>query len=442
VRRGTIAIVGRPNVGKSTLFNRIVGGKRAIVHGRPGVTRDRNFARAAWAGREFWLVDTGGWAAGDEGPLAEAIRRQVTLAIESADVIIFLVDARTGVHPADFEVAALLRPLSARVLVAANKVDEPTTDRLSHLEFHELGLGEPAPVSAGTGKGTGDLLDRAVALLPPTDTEAADADAIAVAVVGRPNVGKSSVMNRLLGEERSVVGPEAGTTRDAVDSPLRYHGMTLNFIDTAGLRKRSKVIDEVEFYSTLRTEKAVERADVCVLVVDAADGVHLQDIRVASEAWDRGTGLIVAVNKWDLVDEKDPNTAERGRAVVAERVPFLGAVPFVYVSALTGQRVRKILDLIVEVATDRTRRIPTAEVNRVLEGLRQRLQPPQRGGHDVKVLYGSQIGTAPPTFALVCNHPDAIPEAYQRFLLNGFREAWGFSGVPIRLKLRRKRGRQ
>jgi len=442
VRRGTIAIVGRPNVGKSTLFNRIVGGKRAIVHGRPGVTRDRNFARAAWAGREFWLVDTGGWAAGDEGPLAEAIRRQVTLAIESADVIIFLVDARTGVHPADLEVAALLRPLSARVLVAANKVDEPTTDRLSHLEFHELGLGEPAPVSAGTGKGTGDLLDRAVALLPPTDTEAADADAIAVAVVGRPNVGKSSVMNRLLGEERSVVGPEAGTTRDAVDSPLRYHGMTLNFIDTAGLRKRSKVIDEVEFYSTLRTEKAVERADVCVLVVDAADGVHVQDIRVASEAWDRGTGLIVAVNKWDLVDEKDPNTAERGRAVVAERVPFLGAVPFVYVSALTGQRVRKILDLIVEVATDRTRRIATAEVNRVLEGLRQRLQPPQRGGHDVKVLYGSQIGTAPPTFALVCNHPDAIPEAYQRFLLNGFREAWGFSGVPIRLKLRRKRGRQ
>ena len=442
MRHGTIAIVGRPNVGKSTLFNRIVGGKRAIVHGRPGVTRDRNFARAAWAGREFWLVDTGGWATGDEDPLAEAIRRQVTLAIDSADVILFVVDARAGVHPADLEVAALLRHLSDRVLVAANKVDDPATEPHAHLQFHELGLGDPAPVSAGTGKGTGDLLDRAVALLPSADTEGADADAIAVAVVGRPNVGKSSVMNRLLGEERSVVGPEAGTTRDAVDSPLRYHGLTLNFIDTAGLRKRSKVIDEVEFYSTLRTEKAVERADVCVLVVDAADGVHVQDIRVASEAWERGTGLIVAVNKWDLVDEKDPNTAERGRAAVAERVPFLGAVPFVYVSALSGQRVRKILDLIVRVAADRTRRIATAEVNRVLEGLQQRLQPPQRGGHDVKVLYGSQIGTAPPTFALVCNHPDAIPEAYQRFLLNGFREAWGFSGVPIRLKLRRKRGRQ
>jgi GTP-binding protein len=443
VRTGTIAIVGRPNVGKSTLFNRIVGGRRAIVHGRPGVTRDRNFARAAWAGREFWLVDTGGWALGDDDPLAGAIRRQVTLAIESADVILFVVDARTGVHPADREVAELLRPLQRRVVVAANKVDDPATDKLSHLEFHELGLGDPAPISAGTGKGTGDLLDRAVALLPRADTEGADPDAIAVAVVGRPNVGKSSLVNRLLGEERSVVGPEAGTTRDAIDSPLRYHDTTLNFIDTAGLRKRSKVIDEVEFYSTLRTEQAVERADVCVLVVDAADGVHAQDIRVAADAWERGTGLIVAVNKWDQVAEKDTNTAERGRALVAERVPFFGEVPFVYVSALTGQRVRKVLDLIVEVAADRKRRVATAEVNRVLEALQQRLQPPQRGaGQEVKILFGSQIESTPPTFALVSNHPDAIPESYQRFLLNGFREAWGFGGVPLRLKLRKKRGRR
>jgi GTP-binding protein len=442
VRRGTIAIVGRPNVGKSTLFNRIVGGKRAIVHGRPGVTRDRNFARGAWAGREFWLVDTGGWVAGDDDPLAGAIRRQVSLAIESADVILLVVDARDGVHPADLEVASLLRPLHGRVLVAANKVDDPATDRLSHLEFHELGLGEPAPVSAGTGKGTGDLLDRAVSLLPPVDAEAADPEAIAVAVVGRPNVGKSSLVNQLLGEERAVVAPEAGTTRDAIDSPLRYHGMTLNFIDTAGLRKRSKVKDEVEFYSTLRTEQAVDRADVCVLVVDAADGVHVQDIRVAAAAWDRGAGLIVAVNKWDLVPEKDANTAERGRAAVAERIPFLGAVPFVYVSALTGQRVRKILDLIVQVATDRQRRIATAEVNRVIETLQQRLQPPQQGGREVKILYGSQIGTAPPAFALVSNHPEDVVETYQRFLLNGFREAWGFAGVPLRLKLRKKRGRR
>jgi GTP-binding protein len=442
VKRSTIAIVGRPNVGKSTLFNRVVGGKRAIVHGRPGVTRDRNFARAAWAGREFWLVDTGGWIVGEDDPLSSAIRRQVTLAIEAADAVIFVVDARAGLHPADLEVAELLRSIKHRVLVAANKIDDPATDQISHLEFHELGLGDPAPVSAGTGKGTGDLLDRAVALLPPPEPEPDDADTVAVAVVGRPNVGKSSLVNRLLGEERSVVAPEAGTTRDAVDSPLRYHGMTLNFIDTAGLRKRSKVIDEVEFYSTLRTERAIEQADVCVLVVDAADGVHAQDLRVASDAWERGTGLIVAVNKWDQVPEKDANTAERGRATVAERVPFLGAVPFVYVSALTGLRVRKILDLIVQVAADRRRRIATAEVNRVLESLQARQQAPQRGGQEVKILYGSQIGTTPPTVALVTNRPDAIPESYQRFLLNGFREAWGFSGVPIRLKLRKKRGRR
>jgi GTP-binding protein len=442
VKRATIAIVGRPNVGKSTLFNRILGGKRAIVHGRPGVTRDRNFAPASWGGREFWLVDTGGWTVGGDDPLSGAIRRQVTLAIEAADVIVFLVDARAGVHPADLEVATLLRPLKQRVLVAANKVDDPATDRMSHLEFHELGLGEPAPVSAGTGKGTGDLLDRAVSLLPQAAAEPADTDTVAVAVVGRPNVGKSSLVNRLLGEERSVVGPEAGTTRDAIDSPLRYHGMTLNFIDTAGLRKRSKVKDEVEFYSTLRTERAVERADVCVLVVDAPDGVHAQDLRVAADAWDRGTGLIVAVNKWDQIPEKDANTAERGRAAVAERVPFLGHVPFVYVSATTGQRVRRVLDLIVQVAADRTRRVTTAEVNRVIEEMQRRQQAPQRGGQDVKVLYGSQVGTTPPTFALVCNHPDAIPESYQRFLLKGFREAWGFDGVPIRLKLRKKRGRR
>jgi GTP-binding protein len=442
VRQGTVAIVGRPNVGKSTLFNRLAGGKRAIVHGAPGVTRDRHFARCAWGGRDFWVVDTGGWTTTGDDPLAAAIRRQVSLAVDAADVIVLVVDAQHGVHPADLEVATLLRAQRDRVVVAANKIDEPALDRMSHLEFHELGLGEPQPVSAATGRNTGDLLDHIVAVLPTGDTDPADPEAVEVAVVGRPNVGKSSLVNKLLGEERSVVAPEAGTTRDAIDSPLRYHGMTLNFIDTAGLRKRSKVKDEVEFYSNLRTERAVERADVCVLVVDAVDGVHVQDLRVASEAWERGTGLIVAVNKWDQVAEKDANTAERGREVVAERAAFLGDVPFVYVSALTGQRVRKILDLIVSVSADRTRRVSTAEVNRVIGSVQQRQQPPQRGGHEVKILYGSQVGTTPPTFALVCNHPEAIPESYQRFLVHGFREAWGFTGVPLRLKLRKKRGRR
>lgn len=255
-----------------------------------------------------------------------------------------------------------------------------------------------------------------------------------LAVVGRPNVGKSSLVNRLLGEERHVVSPVAGTTRDAVDSLLRYHGRTLNFIDTAGLRKRSKVADDLEFYSTLRTERAVERADVCVLVIDAALGLHAQDLRIATAAWEQGTALIVAVNKWDLMEEKDAQTAQRGEKSITERAPFLNFVPFLYVSAVTGQRVHQLLDLICTVADEREKRVQTAEVNKVLEQLVQRNSPPQRPGEEVKLLYASQVGTSPPTIAIVTNRPDDVPEAYQRYLANGFRDAWDFRGSPLRLK--------
>ncbi len=437
--RATVAIVGRPNVGKSTLFNRVVGGRRAIVHDRPGITRDRNFGPATWNGRDMWLVDTGGWIAGTDDTLTRAIRQQVEAAIQAADAVLFMVDTREGVHPADLEVAGLLRPHAAHVLVAANKADDLASDT-SHHQFHELGLGTPCPVSAATGKGTGDLLDRLVEMLPEETDGAEREGEIGVAVLGRPNVGKSSIVNRILGEERAVVAPDAGTTRDAVDSPLRYHNTTLNFIDTAGLRKRSKVEDEVEFYSTLRTERAIERADVCVLVVDAADGMHAQDIRIAAAAWERGTGLIVVVNKWDLIEDKDTTTSVRGEKDAIDRAPFLGTVPFLYVSALTGQRVRKVLDVILETARDRDRRIPTNEVNTVLGELVQRKQPPQAVGKEVKLLYASQIGTAPPTFAVVTNRPEAVPESYRRFLVNGFRRAWQFGGVPLRLKLKKRRG--
>lgn len=439
MRRSTVAIVGRPNVGKSTLFNRIVGGRPAIVHDQPGSTRDRHFGRAEWNGKPFWLVDTGGWLVGADDALNKAIRRQIQLAIGEADLILFVVDTREGVHPADQAVAEVLSPHRNRVILVANKADSLPRET-SHLAFHELGLGDPQPVSAAIGKSTGDLLDLVAERLP--EEAEPPADAIQVAVVGRPNVGKSSLVNRLLGEERAVVAPEAGTTRDAIDSPLAYNGVTLNFIDTAGLRKRSRVADDVEFYSTLRTERAIEEADVCVLVVDALDGVHGQDLKIAADAWERGTGLIMAVNKWDLIEEKEANTAIHGQKEVTDRVPFLEGVPFVYVSALSGQRARKILDLIIEVAEARRKRVATAEVNRVLGELGNRHQAPQAGGRDVKVLYGSQIGTAPPTFALVSNHPDQLHESYQRYLLNGFRDAWGFTGVPIRLKLRRKRGRR
>ena len=436
----TVAIVGRPNVGKSTLFNRILGGRRAIVSEHAGTTRDRHFGNAEWNGRRFWIVDTGGLVPDSDEAMDKAIRRQVEFALAESDLVLFLVDGPEGLTPIDRAIAGRLRRADRPVLLAVNKLDDLERSTAQY-DFYQLGFGDPLGVSAAVGKGSGDLLDAVVAHLPPRQAGEAS-DAINVAVVGRPNVGKSSLVNRLLGEERHVVAPDAGTTRDAIDSVLRFSGKTLNFIDTAGLRKRSKVEDDVEFYSTLRTERAVERADVCVLVVDAALGLHAQDLRIASDAWERGRGLIVVVNKWDLVEEKDANTARRGQEQITERVPFLRYVPFLYASALTGQRVRKLLELILEVAEQRQARVPTAEVNRVLESLVERTAPPQQPGEEVKLLYASQIGTAPPTFAIVTNRPDDVPESYQRYLVHGFRSAWPFTGSPVRLKLTRRGSRR
>ena len=428
----TVAIVGRPNVGKSTLFNRILGGRPAIVSDRPGTTRDRHFGDADWQGRRFWLVDTGGLVPESPDSMDRAIRQQVEFALAESDVILFLVDGREGVTPLDQQIAERLRRAGRPVLLAVNKLDDLERST-AHFDFFELGFGDPVGVSAAVGKGSGDLLDALVDRLPPFDPAEAE-DTIDVAVVGRPNVGKSSLINRLLGQERHLVTPDAGTTRDAIDSLLRYGGNNLNFIDTAGLRRRAKVEDDLEFYSTLRTERAIERAQVCILVVDATLGLHNQDLRIANSAWDRGCGLIVVVNKWDLIEEKDANTARRGQEELIEKAPFLRYVPFVYVSALTGQRVRKILDLIVQVAGERERRIPTAEVNRVLANLLERNSPPQQPGEEVKLLYASQIGTGPPTIAIVSNRPDEVPESYQRYLVHGFRSVWPFSGSPLRLR--------
>ena len=435
----TVAIVGRPNVGKSTLFNRFVGGRQAIVADQPGTTRDRHFSDAEWNGRSFWVEDTGGMVPDSDDSMDRAIRRQADLAIEEADLILFVVDGLAGLHPIDEAIAHHLRRTKRPVMVVVNKLDA-MPKVLPDPEFYGLGLGDLVPVSAAVGKGSGDLLDAIVERLPPKEADPPE-DEIRVAIVGRPNVGKSSLANRLLGEDRYVVSPVAGTTRDAVDSMLTYHGKPIRFIDTAGLRRKSRVDDDVEFYSTVRTRRAIEEAHVCVLVIDAMLGVHHQDLRIATEAWDRGTGLIIAVNKWDLVEEKDTNTAIRGQAIVVEKAPFLEWVPFVYASALTGQRARNVLDQVIAVAEARQRRIPTSEVNRVLEALVARNQPPQREGEEVKLLYASQIGVAPAVFAIVSNRPDDVVEHYQRFLIRGFREAWGFEGVPIRLKFRERKGR-
>jgi len=428
-----VALIGRPNVGKSALFNRIVGGHAAIVSEEAGTTRDRHFAEADWNGRSFWLVDTGGVTDDPRAPMDVEIRKQVDQAIAESDLLLLVVDAKVGVHPMDARVVDMLREAQKPWLLVANKADDPrATD---FYEFYRLGAGEPIPVSAVNGKNSGDLLDILVERIPPAPVE--EQDALRVAVVGRPNVGKSSFVNRLLGEERLVVSEVAGTTRDAIDTPMRYHDRTIVFVDTAGLRRQSRVEDGVEFYSALRTRRAIERADICLLMIDAVEGLHNQDLKIANLAWEAGRGLIVIVNKWDL-KEKDDKTSAKFEKDAGERVPFLSFVPFLFTSALTGQRVTRTLDLILEVDAERSKRITTSQVNNTLEALIARRQPPQAAGREVKLMYATQVEVAPPTIAVFGNHPELLAEHYVRYLHNGFREAWGFTGNPLRIVLRRR----
>ena len=431
-----VALVGRPNVGKSALFNRIVGANTAIVSEEAGTTRDRHFARGEWAGRNFWLVDTGGLVEDANAPMDREIRRQVEQAISEADVLLFVVDAIAGLHPSDARIAELLRSSGKPWLLVANKVDKPNST--DYYEFYSLGATEVFPVSATNGHGSGDLLDEVTKRLP--ENEVVAEDVMKVAVIGRPNVGKSSIVNRLLGEERLVVSETAGTTRDAIDTPMRYHGRTFIFIDTAGLRRQSRVEEGIEFYSSLRTRRAIERADICVLVIDATEKmVHAQDLKVAHLAWEAGRGLIVVVNKWDLA-EKDDKAAAKFEKEAAEKAPFLNFVPFVFTSAVTGQRVTKILELMLAVEQERLKRIPTSQVNDRLQELLARRQPPQAAGREVKLNYATQVEIAPPTIAVFGNAPDLVQEHYVRYLHNGFRESWGFTGNPLRILMRRKAG--
>ena len=433
-----VAILGRPNVGKSTFFNRVLGEKHAIVEDRPGVTRDRNFARSDWAGRTFYLVDTGGLEPSIEEPFANVVRDQVLAAIREADLLVFLVDGLAGPQPADHQVAELLRQTNKPVLLIVNKLDR-LPQETAHHEFWELGLGEPLPLSAATGKGSGDVLDRIVEHLPPAAPVEAEEQALYVAVVGKPNVGKSSFINKLLGQERLVVSELAGTTRDAIDTPIRYHGRTLVFIDTAGLRKHARIEPGIEYFSALRSERAIERSDVCILLVDATEGeLHVQDLKIAERVWNAGKSLILAVNKWDLV-EKETGTSVALERRIRMRVPMLKWVPILFTSALTGQRVHRVLDLVLESAEQRARRISTREVNEVVRELARRQPPPHYRGMPVKVLYATQVEKSPPTFVLFVNHAKAMTDSYLRFLVNGFREAWGFHGSPVRIRVRARR---
>ncbi len=430
-----VAIVGRPNVGKSSLFNRIIGNDSAIVSEEPGTTRDRHFARAEWNGRAFWLVDTGGLSEDSDLPMDLEIRKQVLEAIGEADLLLMTLDAKVGVHPSDARVVELLRESGKPWLVVANKVDDPAST--DYYEFYSLGAGDPQPVSAQNGKNSGDLLDEIVRRLPPPLADEL-ADDLRVAVIGRPNVGKSSFINKLLGEQRLVVAAEAGTTRDAIDTPFTYHGRRMIFVDTAGLRRQAKVDDGVEFYSALRTRRAIDRSDICLLLIDATEGLHNQDLKIATLAWDAGRSLIIVVNKWDIKEDKDGKTAAKFEKECAEKAPYLRFVPFLFTSALTGQRVTKVLDLITTVDAERKKRITTSQVNDALQQLLARRQPPQAAGHEIKLNYASQVETDPPAIAIFGNNPELLQEHYVRYLHNGFREFWGFKGSPLRILLRRK----
>jgi GTP-binding protein len=428
-----VALVGRPNVGKSALFNRVVGQGTAIVSEEAGTTRDRHFALTEWNGRTFYLVDTGGLTMDDRVPMDVEIKKQVIQAIGEADLLLLVLDAQVGVHPSDRRIIDLLREHNKPWLLVANKVDDPRDP--SFYELYNLGGGDPFPVSATNGKGSGDLLDSIVERIP--EAPAPDTDALRVAVIGRPNVGKSSFINRLLGEERLVVSDIAGTTRDAIDTPFKYHGRDVVFVDTAGLRRQARVDEGVEFYSTLRTRRAIESSDVCVLLIDGTAKLVDQDLKIAHLAWDAGRGLIMVVNKWDLV-EKDDKTAHKFQKEMVEKAPFLDYVPFLFTSATTGQRVTRILDVMLEVEAERTKRVSTSQINARLGELTARRQPPQHVGVEVKLNYATQVETAPPQIVVFGNHPDYVVEHYVRYLHNGFREAFGWTGNPLRITLKRK----
>ncbi|HSM36668.1 MAG TPA: ribosome biogenesis GTPase Der [Longimicrobiales bacterium] len=431
-----VAIVGRPNVGKSTFFNRVIGGRSAIVEDRPGVTRDRNFGQAEWAGRPFWLVDTGGFIGEDVDPLAVAVRDQIMAAIGEADVVVFMVDGREGPTAEDQAVAEILRTSGRPVVLLVNKLDRHPEEDAQH-EFWSLGLGEPLPVSSSSGRGSGDVLDAIVAHLPERVPPGDDAP-LYIAVIGRPNVGKSSFANRLLGEERTVVSDIPGTTRDSIDTPFRYGGRDLVLVDTAGLRRQARVKEGVEYYSALRTERAIARSAVCLLLIDSTEEIHVQDLRIAERTLDAGCGLVIVANKWDLI-EKDDRTSAAYEKHVKERAPSLAHVPMVFISALTGQRVRKALDIALEVADRRETRIATSEVNDVVGELVRRLPPPHHHGRAVKILYATQAGVRPPTFVFFSNEPKGFTRNYLRYLTNGLRRAWDFGGVPLQLRIRGRR---
>ena len=432
-----VAIVGRPNVGKSTLFNRLVGKRLAIVEDTPGVTRDRIYAKSDWNGREFDFVDTGGIEPQADNEMLISMREQAMLAVEVANVIIFVTDFTAGVTFADKDVANLLLKSGKPVLLAVNKMDSIGYNNPDIFEFYSLGLGDPIPVSAVHGHGTGDILDRCVKLFPPETDDGEDDDSIRVAVIGKPNAGKSSLVNSILGTTRMIVSSDAGTTRDAIDTPFENESGKYIFIDTAGLRRKSKVSGRIEKYSVLRAQMAVERSDVCIIMIDARDGITEQDTKVAGLAHEAGKASIIVVNKWDLI-EKDTNTMEKMRRDIKGHLSYMSYAPVLFISALTGQRVSKLFGLINYVNDQAVMRITTGMLNDLLADATARVQPPTDKGRRLKIFYITQASVRPPTFVCFCNSAELFHFSYRRYLENQIRSVFGLEGTPVRMIIRQR----
>ena len=433
----TVAIVGRPNVGKSQLFNRLAGKRLSIVEDTPGVTRDRLYADCDWRGRTFSVIDTGGIEPKNDNEILKFMRYQAEAAIHHADVIIFITDLKTGVTASDEEVASMLQRSGKPIVLAVNKCDKPGAPDPNIFEFYNLGLGDPYGIYALHGYGTGDLLDAVYEYFPPEEEGEGEDDRIRVALIGKPNVGKSSLLNRVLGEERVIVSNVAGTTRDSVDADVENQYGKFTFIDTAGIRKKSKVEEKIEKFSVMRSLMAVERADVCVIMIDATEGVTEQDTKVAGEAHNAGKACIIVVNKWDLV-EKDGSTMKEYTLRVREGLAYMPYAPVLFISALTGQRVDKLYDMIAHVYEQNHKRIPTGQLNSILAEATARVQPPTDKGRRLKIYYVTQAGVTPPTFIFSCNDARLFHFSYQRYLENQIREVFDMTGTPVRIIVRQR----
>ncbi len=432
-----VALIGRPNVGKSSLFNRFLKKKLAIVDDTPGITRDRNYSLCEWAGHEFYLVDTGGMIPESKGGIEKMVLAQAEIAIAESDLVVFIVDNQTGPDNTERKIARQLLKSGKNTIVLANKIDDNIYEH-ERFQFSRLGLGEPLAVSATVGLGIGEALDKIVEQLPPAKSIEQESDTIRIAVIGRPNVGKSSFINRLIGADRVIVSPVPGTTRDAVDTPFEFEGRKYTLVDTAGLRRKARVKDAIEYFTTLRTVRAIENCDIALVLVDASEGLIVQDLKVIEDAANVRRGIVLAVNKWDLV-EKDTHTADIFTSQIKEYARTLAYIPNIYISCLSGQRVVKVIPLIDSVYENWERKIATSELNNFLEDIVTRRHPAAVRGKYVKLYYVTQSGIKPPTFLFFCNYPQLLQKSYIRYIENQLRKKYDFDGVPIRIRFKKRK---